>query len=89
MTGGQLFFFYAILKRGSTHGSSETQFSFLSDTLHGSFKRKQKMLVNLWKCSWPCLFPQHIFQTGATGGNSLLTPGGFCLWSRNIATNLN
>lgn len=41
MTEGQLFFYYATLKRESTHGSSETQFSSLLDTLHGRFKKER------------------------------------------------
>lgn len=34
MTEGQLHFSYATMKRGSTHGSPETQFTFWLDTPH-------------------------------------------------------
>lgn len=63
MTEGQSQSSYATEKRGRTHGSSTTQFSFWLDTPHGYFKKKQKTLVEkTWKCSQSHFFPTALGQ---------------------------
>lgn len=65
MTEGQLSFSCAILKRGGTRGRSETQFTFLLDTLPGCFKQKQKMVVvNTSSARGPVFFHSTWFRLG-------------------------